>query len=151
MSIQKKIIPYEILFRLTGDGEVHGCHRRNLEIVTDTETGEIYSAKELDPVSISGEAMDSVLGLINTSLVTTVDGLNGEAVVLRAEIAALEQVRDQASEAVAELQAANLALSNQVIDSNEIINQLNAQLLVLQQDSNNLSLVQAEVVDAGAE
>lgn len=151
MTIEKKIIPYEILFRLTQAGEVQGCHLRNLEIVADSQSGEVYAVKELDPEPVAGAAMDSVLGVINTALTTTIAGLNSEVFALRVEVAELEQAGVSTSEAMVELQSVNLLLSGQLSDSNEIINQLNAQLLVLQQDSNNLSSVQAEVVDAGAE
>lgn len=72
MSIEKVIVPYEILFRLSEGGTVAGCHRRDLEIVREAETGEVYSAKELGVKPIEGAAMDAVLGVINTSQAETI-------------------------------------------------------------------------------
>lgn len=65
--------PYEILFRLAKDGSVSGCHRKDLRVLEDDTTGQIYSEQELDPVAITaGELMDGVLGTINTAVLTTI-------------------------------------------------------------------------------
>jgi chromosome segregation ATPase len=71
MSIVSQVIPYEILFRFKPDGTLVGCHRRDLKILVDESTGEVHSAKELDPQPIVGEAMEAVLGNINMSLIAT--------------------------------------------------------------------------------
>jgi chromosome segregation ATPase len=71
MSIVSQVIPYEILFRFKPDGTLVGCHRRDLKILVDESTGEVHSAKELDPQPIVGEAMEAVLGAINVGLIAT--------------------------------------------------------------------------------
>jgi hypothetical protein len=71
MAIERIVKPYEILFRLTPTGTVQGCHVRDLEIVTDTTTGEVFASKELDPKPVSGAYLTAILGTINTSLVKT--------------------------------------------------------------------------------
>lgn len=68
MTIEKINTPYEILYRLNEDGSVSGCHRRELETIKDTSTGEVYSVKEVGPFPIEGAEMEAVLGEINTSL-----------------------------------------------------------------------------------
>lgn len=48
--------PYEFLVRIN-DGEVSGAHVRRLEVVKNTETGEVYSEKELpaEPIELTTE------------------------------------------------------------------------------------------------
>lgn len=95
--------PYEILFRLAKDGSVSGCHRKDLRVIEDDETGQIYSEQELDPVAITpGAAMDGVLGTVNTALLTTIAGRD-------ATIADLESQLDECQ--------AQAAALNQQIDS----------------------------------
>ena len=119
MPIEKKIIPYEILFRLSEAGAVQGCHRRNLEMIADSETGEVYSAKELDPESISGEAMDAVLGAINTALTSTVASLNEIISTRVAEIAELKRASSHAHEKMSALEVECASLVDQLSEANE--------------------------------
>lgn len=72
MSIQEINLPYEILYRLNEDGTVAGCHRRDLQIVKNMETGQVYSAKESDPMPIEGAEMDAVLGVITAAQQATI-------------------------------------------------------------------------------
>lgn len=79
--------PYEILFRLAKDGSVAGCHRRDLRVIEDDVTGQIYSEQELDPVAITpGAAMDAVLGTINTSLLATIAAQDAEIADLTSQL-----------------------------------------------------------------
>lgn len=61
MSINKIVQPYEFLVRIN-DGEISGAHVRRLEVVKDTETGEVFSAKELpaEPIELT-EAEKSMI------------------------------------------------------------------------------------------
>lgn len=48
--------PYEFLVRIN-NGEISGAHVRRLEVVKNTETGEVYSEKELpaEPIELTAE------------------------------------------------------------------------------------------------
>jgi hypothetical protein len=61
---------YEIFFRLNRNGEIVGCHRRDIRVIRD---GDEEIEKELDPVPIEGPEMEAILGKINTSLILTLD------------------------------------------------------------------------------
>lgn len=66
-DIERKISTYEILFRLNKDGSIAGAHRRDLLEMKDNSTGHEF-VRELDPQPVEGQAMDDILGVINTSL-----------------------------------------------------------------------------------
>ena len=61
MAIEKTQHLYELLFRFNLDGTVAG-HRKDLERVADTETGQVYSARETDPLPIAGAEIEAVIG-----------------------------------------------------------------------------------------
>lgn len=83
--------PYEILFRLAKDGAVSGCHRKDLRVIEDDETGQIYSEQELDPVAITpGAAMDGVLGTVNTALLATIAGRDAMIADLEDQLSACQ-------------------------------------------------------------
>lgn len=63
--IEKKEIPYEFLVRINV-GEISGAHVRRLEVVKDSETGEVYSAKEMPAQAI--ELTESELNMIKSRL-----------------------------------------------------------------------------------
>lgn len=140
MSIQKSIIPYEILFRLAADGSVSGCHRRDLEIVTDSESNETYVVKELDPQPIIGDAMDSVLGLVNT-------GLTASLAVNQAQVNLLNGLLMDSQQSHAAAKFENESLSDLLVSSNERVAEL--ELLVAavmeERDSNSAT----PTVDSG--
>jgi hypothetical protein len=96
--------PYEILFRLNKSGEVVGCHRRDLKIVTD---GPDRWEKELDPEPITGEEMDNILGKINTALVLTVQNRD-------AFIAQLTSALDESQSLIGNYALANANLKAQI-------------------------------------
>lgn len=76
---------------------IEGCHRKDLRVIEDDETGQIYSEQELDPIAITpGAAMDGVLGTVNTALLTTIAGRD-------ATIADLESQLDECQTQTAEL------------------------------------------------
>lgn len=111
MSINRYVYPYEILFRLLQSGEVQGCHRRDIEIVKDDGTGEIFSTRETDPVPISGADMEAVLGTINTALVASLAAAQAEAASFQNELyscqADAQQVAQERDELDALLSQAN--------------------------------------------
>lgn len=105
MTIEKRTTPYEILYRLNEDGTVAGAHMRSLEKVVDTDTGEVYSEKELNPVAIEGPDMEAVMGVINVAQAATIAQLQ-DAIAVRDEM--LQALQDQlaaASNTIIELQA----------------------------------------------
>lgn len=89
MSIEKITVPYEFLFRMSESGEIAGMHRRDLEIVRDTETGKIYSATELPPEPVTGENVSLVAGELNASLIATINSLNDQVESLQGQNAEL--------------------------------------------------------------
>lgn len=105
MSIVKKTVPYEILFRLKEDGSVQGCHKKELKLLVDDETGEILSAKELDPESLAGEAITQVLGVINTGLSQSLDQSTEEVLLLSQEVDNLKSVIENKNKELSELAA----------------------------------------------
>lgn len=129
MTIEKVTLPYEIMFRLADTGSVSGCHRRDIEVVRDSETGEVYSAKELDPQPISGgNEMDAVLGQINSSLAQS---LAEKDIELASKSASLDSANDQLMQVVAQSEdlTAQLDLANQTIEQKDaMIAQLMAQI-----------------------
>lgn len=83
--------PYEILFRLAKDGSVSGCHRKDLRVIEDDVTGQIYSEQELDPIAITpGAAMDGVLGTVNTALLTTIAERDATIADLQSQLSACQ-------------------------------------------------------------
>lgn len=121
MTINRYVYPYEILFRLTQSGEVQGCHRRDIEIVKDDDTGEIYSTRETDPVSISGADMEAVLGTVNTALVASLAATQSQAVDFESQFNNCQADVQQIAQERADIAA-------QLVQANETIAQLNAQL-----------------------
>jgi predicted RNase H-like nuclease (RuvC/YqgF family) len=105
MSIVKKTVPYEILFRLKDDGSIQGCHKRDLKMVVDEDTGEILSAKELDPESLAGEAITQVLGVINLGLSQSLDQTIEEVILLSHEVDSLKTVVENKNKQLEELAA----------------------------------------------
>lgn len=119
MAINRHTHPYEILFRLRQDGSVQGCHRKDLEIVKDDDTGEIFSARETDPMPIAGDHIDSVLGVVNSALIVSLaevqalaDTIEGQLRKCEADAQSIEHERDdlavqlnQANETIQELTA----------------------------------------------
>lgn len=124
MSIEKQIKPYEILIRLDDAGAVSGCHRRDLEIVINTETGEVYSSKERDPQPIVGADMDAVLGVINTGLTVALDSASAANAQLNQLLsdrdASIAQLNSAAAEKDAALEQAVLQVQS--------LQQVNAEL-----------------------
>ena len=73
MSVEKIVTPYEVLFRFDVSGVVIGAHEKQLEITRDTETGEVYATKELDPVDITEkEYLKAALGKTCVALNATI-------------------------------------------------------------------------------
>jgi hypothetical protein len=139
MAINRYTYPYEILFRLTQSGGVQGCHRKDLEIVKDDETGEIYSTKETDPMAIAGADMDAVLGTLNTALLANV-----------------AEVEQQTNSLTAQLGAAQTALQQAEQDRDDLVSQLqqaNEQIQLLNDQLSALSSQQqqSELPNAGTE
>jgi len=111
MSIQEINVPYEILYRLNEDGTVAGCHRCDLQIVKNTETGQVYNAKELDPQPIEGADMDSVLGLITTAQAATIAQQNTAIGDLNASLSTLESQKSELLDLVNRLQQEIITLN----------------------------------------
>lgn len=113
MTIVKNTYDYEILMRLSEDG-LQGAHFVSITEVKDDETGEIFSTKTNDPVSLairdgdSGRPLEDILGTVVTNVLVT----NGEqaAEILRQEeeisdlLLQLTMVQDQLATAQAELE-----------------------------------------------
>jgi hypothetical protein len=128
MAIEQVTVPYEILYRLAEDGTVAGCHRRDLEIIRNTETGQVYSAKELDPQPVDGAEMEAVLGVITTAQAATIAQQNTQIADLQNQLSqksdALSSAENQSEDLTAQLD-----LANQTIEQKElIIAQLLAQI-----------------------
>lgn len=130
MAISQNFYPYEILFRLAKTGEVSGAHRRDLEVIEDTETGVVYSEKEGDPQPISGADMDAVLGVVNTSLVATVAQRDQT-------IAQLQDSVSQLQDSVSQLELDLSDKSQQLDDAQQTIAQLQQRIIELEQDLMN--------------
>lgn len=124
MTINRYVYPYEILFRLLQSGEVQGCHRRDIEIVKDDDTGEVYSTRETDPVPIAGSDMEAVLGTVNTALVASLATAQAQATDFENQFnncqAGAQQIAQEREDIAAQLAQAN-----------DTIAQLNAQLQAL--------------------
>lgn len=67
MSIQEKSELYEVLFRIYG-GVITGAHRKNLNTISNTESGTVYPSIETDPIPITGEDLPAVLGELTAIL-----------------------------------------------------------------------------------
>jgi hypothetical protein len=87
MAVEKIISPYEVLFRFDVSGVVVGAHEKQLEITRDTETGEVYATKELDPVDISEK------DYLKAALGKTCVALNATIVKNKAEKEAAKEAR----------------------------------------------------------
>lgn len=105
MNLQRTVKPYEILFRLSPSGTIVGCHKRELETITDMDTGSVYSNKELDPVPITGEYITAIIGTINASLVQTLTAKDVELQVAAQEKEELQQQLSVAASQVDQLQS----------------------------------------------
>lgn len=59
--IDKIVEPYEFLVRIN-NGEASGAHVKRLEKVINTETGEVYSEKELDvePIELTQDEVNMI-------------------------------------------------------------------------------------------
>lgn len=90
MAIVKTEVPYEILFRLDASGTLQGCHRKDLQVITDDSTGENLSTKELGAMPITGQDMETILGTINVSLTETVTQLQSDIQAKDDQIAQLQ-------------------------------------------------------------
>ncbi|HTF85296.1 MAG TPA: hypothetical protein VL987_12000 [Cellvibrio sp.] len=143
MTINRYVYPYEILFRLMQSGEVQGCHRRDIEIVKDDDTGEIYSTRETDPVSISGADMEAVLGTVNTALVASLAAAQSQAVDFESQFNNCQADVQQIAQERADIAA-------QLAQANETIAQLNAQLQALYDAQASELSVQNVVNEQGA-
>lgn len=66
MAIERQIKDYELLVRFDGDSVV-GAHKRSIEVIQDTDTNEVLSAKELDaqPVELTSGEIDSIKAILN--------------------------------------------------------------------------------------
>lgn len=97
MNIQIVVSPYELLFRLTKQGTIQGCHRKDIQELVDLDTGTVYNTKELDPTPIQGAGIDAVLGTVNSSLVATLLVRDNTITALSAEkeaiLGALQQLQ----------------------------------------------------------
>lgn len=122
MSIVKRILPYEILFRLVSDGSIAGCHQKDLQILVDEETEEILSTKELDPVPITEAGLSDVGGIINGVLVT-------EKNELQLLLSVANQELGDAMELLAISEQANTQLSNELTAARLEIQELQSSLL----------------------
>jgi len=73
MSVEIIAVPYEVLFRFDASGVVIGAHEKQIEITRNTETGQVYATKELDPVDITEkEYLKAALGKTCVALNATI-------------------------------------------------------------------------------
>lgn len=128
MAIEQIFVPYEILYRLNEDGTVAGCHRRDLKLIRDDETGEVFDAKELDPQPIDGAAMEAVLGVITTAQAVTIAQQNAQLLDLQNQLAQVTEINNQQADLVSNLQNQNTQLSSQIEFANDEIIRLTAEL-----------------------
>lgn len=135
MTINRHTYPYEILFRLAQGGSVQGCHRRDLEIVRDDETGAVYSTKETDPRHIAGPDMDAVLGTINMALVASLSEAEFRADGLSADLAQLQSQHDQV---LAEQQNVLLEKDGQIDNLNQAVQDSEAAIAQLRDENQAL-------------
>lgn len=91
MSIEVQNLPYEVLFRFNEDGSFKGAHRKDLEIVVNTATGQVYSTKELDPIAVSLEGLDPVISSLNLSVHDALQAALQEIQRLEGELSLLTQ------------------------------------------------------------
>jgi hypothetical protein len=104
MSVEKITAPYEILFRFDASGVVVGAHEKQIEITRDTETGEVYAQRELDPVDITGkEYLKAALGktcvALSATLAKNKADKEAEKEVRLAEKAEAQKAKQEASQA----------------------------------------------------
>jgi hypothetical protein len=104
MSVEKITAPYEILFRFDASGVVVGAHEKQIEITRDTDTGEVYATKELDPVDITEkEYLKAALGktcvALNATLAKNKADKEAEKEARLAEKAEAQKVKQEANRA----------------------------------------------------
>lgn len=107
MAVEKRVSPYEILFRFDQNtGVILGAHEKKLETVIDTVSGEVYAVRELPPQDILPQAyLDAAIGSVCTGLTLALSGAN---VALSNEIAAKTLVSEQADTSIRALTEAHL-------------------------------------------
>jgi hypothetical protein len=99
MSVEKIVTPYEVLFRFDVSGVVIGAHEKQLEITRDTETGEVYATKELDPVDITEkEYLKAALGKTCVALNATIAKNNADREAEKAQRIADREAEQKAKQ-----------------------------------------------------
>lgn len=111
MAIEKVNIPYEILLRLDAGPVIRAAHRKDLQRVTDTETGEVFSERELDPVAVQGDDLETLLGVANAAALGTIAELEAQKAGLQERVSELNATVEELSTTVESLRAEVKALT----------------------------------------
>jgi len=104
MSVEIIAVPYEILFRFDASGVVVGAHEKQLEITRNTETGQVYATKELEPVDITEKdylkaALGKTCVALNLTLAQKKAEREAEKEARLAERAAEQKAKQEANQA----------------------------------------------------
>lgn len=135
MGIQKKTVPYEVLFRLNEDGSIRGCHRRDLEVIYDDETDEVIASKDIPAQGV--DDLPEIAALVEADLVEANDALKSEGDTLKAEIRA-------ASDALEELDRQLKAREKQ---AEEALSQAEALAVAVQERDAQLAEREKEIAE----
>ncbi len=111
--IEKTSWLYEVLFRFR-DGVLTGAHQKQLEVVRDTETGEVFSEREGLAEAITADQATSLIGAQVTGLVTQVQGLSAEMARLQQLADDTQRVLDRQTRLLDAAQADNARLRGQL-------------------------------------
>lgn len=116
MSIETKVLPYEVLFRLAENGAIAGAHCKNIIAVIDKNTGSRVSAAETDPRPLDLDNMGDVVHLINDGLVKLnaeiAERANQLSLQVDSQKVKLDELSAQLNKKAAELDLANNEISN---------------------------------------
>jgi hypothetical protein len=104
MSVEIIAVPYEVLFRFDASGVVIGAHEKQIEITRNTETGQVYATKELDPLDITEkDYLKAALGKTCVALNLTIAQKKAEREAEKearlAERAAEQKAKQEANQA----------------------------------------------------
>jgi hypothetical protein len=115
MSVEKRVAPYEVLFRFSQDtGAIIGAHEKKLETVLDTVTGEVYAVRELPPENILPQAyLDAAIGSVCTGLTLALSSANAALVNETAAKALVSEQSDISVRALTEAHLLEVAELNQ--------------------------------------
>jgi len=104
MPIEKTSQIYEVLWRFE-NGALTGAHTRQIETVADTETGEVYSARETPAAPLALADVSAYMDDALAGAAVQVTALTAERDGLAAQVAALTAERDALAAQLSPVQA----------------------------------------------